>query len=621
MKRTKPVLSFLAAVALAACGGDTLDPDAGVVEAIVVSPSISTVAIGASVDLNAQVLDANGAAMIDRLVHWTSEDETIVTVAPNGMVTAIALGSTQVAASTGGRSGVAQVTVTSVPVASVLVTPGNKSLFVEETFQFSAETRDGSGGVLTGRPIEWSSNNENVATVSATGLVTALSPGGAIITATSEGRSAPASVTVTAIPVATVAVKPPTQSLVEGQTAQLQADPLDDAGNPLVGRVIQWTTTNASVATVTSSGLVTAHAPGTATIRATCEGKVGTSAVTVTSRPPNAVVVTPATVLVQPGKTSQLSVQVLDDLGRVIPNSPVAFTTSDAAIASVAADGLVTGVAIGNATITATSGGKSGTAQVTVTPVPVGSVVVTPAAPTIIAGRSVALSAQALSESGQPLNGRPVTWSSSTPGIAQVSTSGVVTGISAGSTIVFASIDGVLGWANVLVVPVAVSTVTVSPPSATVGVGQSASYSAVLKDVTGIVLNGRVVTWSTSDAAIATVSGTGVATGVAVGTATITATSEGRSGSATLTVGVRTVTVSPDSVTMASFTSTKLTAVVTDPGGIPSNARVTWSTSNSLVAQVAQDGTVNAVFPGVAIISATAGTAVGTATVVVKIGG
>jgi uncharacterized protein YjdB len=621
LKRLKPVVLVLSLTGLATCSRDALDPSSSAVESVIVSPSISTVAVGAFVELDAQVLGANGEAMTDRPVHWTSEDHAIATVAANGVVTARGIGSTQIAASTGGQSGIAMITVTTVPVASVLITPGNKALFVEETFQFLAQTRDGSGGVLTDRPIEWSSNNENVATVSGTGLVTAMSPGGAIITATSEGKSAPASVTVAAVPVASVQVKPPTQSLVEGQTAQLQAEPLDADGKPLVGRVIQWTTTNATVASVTSTGFVTAHASGTVTIRANCDGIVGSSAVTVTTRPPNAVIVTPAQMLVQPGRASQLTVQVLDALGGVIPNSQVTWSSADPAIATVASDGLVTGVALGNTTITATSGGKSGTAQVTVTPVPVASVVVTPSAPTIQAGRTVALTAQPLSATGQPLAGRIVTWSSSTPGIAQVSSSGVVTGISGGSTIVFASIDGVLGWANVSVVPSAVATVTVSPPTATIGVGQTATYSAVLRDAGGLVLTGRVISWWTSNTAIATVDAAGVATGVALGTATITATSEGRTGTATLTVGGRTVTVSPDSITLAPFATAKLSAVVTDPGGVNAIDKVTWSTSNSLVAQVAQDGTVSAVLPGVAIISARVGTAVGTAKVVVRLGG
>jgi len=621
MKRFRSGL-FLAFAALSTCSRDALDPAVGAVESIVVSPAISTVAVGASIELNALVLDATGTAVIDRPVHWASEDTEIATVAADGTVTARSVGTVQVAASTGGRSGMAQITVTTTPVATVQISPGNKALFVEESFQFTAVARDANGNVLTGRHISWSSNNEGVATVSATGLVTGLSAGGAIITATSEGMSSPASLTVAAIPVASIRVQPTTQLLVEGQTAQLQAQPLDEDGKPLVGRVVLWFTNNASVATVTSTGIVTGQSAGNAVITATSEGKSATTAVTVNTRSPNAVVVTPAQVLIQEGSTSQLTVQVLDNAGSVIPNSAVTFSSSDAAVATVSATGLVSGVLPGKATISATSGGKTGTAEVTVTATPVASVVVTPSQPLITVGRSIQLTAQALNASGQPLNGRTVLWSSSTPGIATVSSTGFVRGISAGSTVVFASIDGVLGWANVTVIDVPVAVVTVSPATASVAVGQTTPLTATTQDASGNTLTGRVISWSSSQNSIATVSGTGVVTGVSVGTATITATSEGQSGTATVTVtaGVRTITITPTSATIGVFGGTvSLTAVVRDPSGaIINNAQVTWTTSNGLIASVTSNGKVTGHLPGTATITAKSGSATATATITVQ---
>ena len=79
--------------------------------------------------------------------------------------------------------------------------------------------------------------------------------------------------------------------------------------------------------------------------------------------------------------------------------------------------------------------------------------------------------------------------------------------------------------------------------------------------------------------------------------------------------------MTPNSVTIGPYVSAKLTAVVRDPGGAIANVPVTWSSSNTVVARVAADGTVTGVFPGTAIITATAGTASGTATVTVKLGG
>ena len=92
MKRSKTflVLSF---VALATCNREALDPDTEVVEAVVVSPSVTTVSIGATANLTAQVLGLNGVALDDRPVYWASEDNSVATVGADGKVTAHSIGS------------------------------------------------------------------------------------------------------------------------------------------------------------------------------------------------------------------------------------------------------------------------------------------------------------------------------------------------------------------------------------------------------------------------------------------------------------------------------------------------------------------------------------------------
>jgi len=290
-------------------------------------------------------------------------------------------------------------------------------------------------------------------------------------------------------------------------------------------------------------------------------------------------------------------------------------------VATVNASGLVTGVTPGKATITGTSSGKTGTADITVTAIPVASVSVTPSNPTITLGRTITLTAQPRAANGQSLTGRSVEWSSSAPGIANVSSTGVVSGVAVGSAVIFASIDGVLGHTTVTVVPVPVASVTVSPATANVAIGSTTQLSATLKDASGVTLTGRVVTWSSSQTTVATVSPTGLVTGVSGGTATITATSEGRTGTATVTVagsGVRTVTVTPSTATINVLGTVVLTATVRDPSGAIINSPVTWSTSNALIAGVSNNGTVSGLLPGTATITAKSGSATGTATITVK---
>jgi len=452
------------------------------------------------------------------------------------LVTGVAVGAATIAATSEGQSATAAVTVSSVPVASVAVSPATANVFVGATTQLSAVTKDAAGSVLSGRVISWTSSNAAIATVSATGLVTGVAAGAATITATSEGKSGTASVTVANVPVASVTVSPTAPNMYVGGTVQLTATLKDASGNLLSGRAVTWTTSNGAVGTVSASGLVTGVAVGAATITATSEGQSGTAAVTVSTVPVASVVVSPATANVSVGGTTPLSATPKDAAGSVLTGRAVTWTSSNPAIATVSATGLVTGVAAGSATITATSEGKTGSAAVTVSVVPVASVTVSPVTPVVLVGATVPLTATLKDAAGNVLSGRSVTWSSNAPAIATVSSTGLVTGVAAGAATIIATSEGKAATAAVTVNLVPVASVSVSPASAGMPLGQWVQLTATLLDANGMPLTGRSITWASSAPAVAAVSTGGLVTGVAVGAATLTATSEGKSGTAAVTV-------------------------------------------------------------------------------------
>jgi hypothetical protein len=167
--------------------------------------------------------------------------------------------------------------------------------------------------------------------------------------------------------VATVDLAAPASDLIVGQTAQLSATPRDAKGNALTGRTIAWTTSSATIATVTTGGLVTGVSPGTVTISATIDGKLGSKTLTVVPVPAATVSVTLAAGTVQMGQTTQATAVVRDLAGNALTGRTVSWSTSAPSIASVSDAGVVTGLAPGAATITATAEGKSGSAQVTIT--------------------------------------------------------------------------------------------------------------------------------------------------------------------------------------------------------------------------------------------------------------
>src|SRR5205823_4330898 len=185
-----------------------------------------------------------------------------------------------------GKSATAAVTVTTVPIASVTVSPASANLAVGGTTQLTVTAKDSIGNQLNSRVVTWSTSASSVATVSGSGLVTALAAGSATITATSEGKSAASAVTVTLVPVASVTISPPSATITVGATQQLSAVTKDAAGNTLNGRVVTWSSSAPGIATVNGSGLVSAVAAGSATITATSEGQTGTAVMTIQTGPP-----------------------------------------------------------------------------------------------------------------------------------------------------------------------------------------------------------------------------------------------------------------------------------------------------------------------------------------------
>src|SRR5437773_819613 len=257
------------------------------VSAVSVAPTAATILMGATTQLQATTTDSLGNVLAGRTVTWASNNST-VTVGGNGLATGAGTGSATITATSEGQSGTSGVTVTFVPVASVTVNPASASVQVGQTVQLTATPRDANGNQLPGRTVTWASTNTTVATVNGQGLVTTKVVGSATITATSEGQSGSAAITVTAAPVATVTVSPAAAAVQPGQTVQLTATTRDANGNILTGRTVTWASNNNPAATVSSSGLVTGVATGTALITATSEGKTGSAMIAAGTPPPPA---------------------------------------------------------------------------------------------------------------------------------------------------------------------------------------------------------------------------------------------------------------------------------------------------------------------------------------------
>lgn len=168
-----------------------------------------------------------------------------------------------------------------ISVSSVSVSPASVSVALGASTQLAAATLDGNGTVITGRPVTWSTANASIATVSG-GRVTGVAPGAVTITATSEGQTGSAAITVLPPTVATVTISPVNPTISEVDTLRLSAVLRAADGSVLTGRPITWASATPANATISNSGLVSGVQPGTSVITATSEGKSATATVTIT---------------------------------------------------------------------------------------------------------------------------------------------------------------------------------------------------------------------------------------------------------------------------------------------------------------------------------------------------
>jgi len=199
-----------------------------------VSPGSANVLVGGTLQLTATPQDAEGFPLPGRPITWATDAPAVATVSGTGLVTGVGAGAATISATSEGKTGTAAVTVTvnAVPVASVEVTPATASVPVGGTVQLTATAKDAGGQPLTGRTFTWTSSAPGVATVSAAGLVRGVAQGPATITATSEGKSGTAGVTVTAGGQASVVGQ--WSSVLPAPIVQLHLQLLPD------GRVLSW---------------------------------------------------------------------------------------------------------------------------------------------------------------------------------------------------------------------------------------------------------------------------------------------------------------------------------------------------------------------------------------------
>lgn len=494
------------------------------VTSIALNKTAASLKAGETVALVATV---NPSDATDKTVTWSTSDASVATV-KDGVVTAVKIGSAEVTAKAGDQTATCAITVVATPVTSITLDRTTATLKAGETVKLTATVGPEDA---TDRTVIWETSDESVATVS-NGVVTAQKVGTATVTAKAGEKTASCLITVETTPVFLITLDRSAALMTVGQTITLTAtiSPAD-----ATDKTVTWSSSDASVATV-SNGVVTAQKVGTATVTAKAGEKTASCLITVLATPVTSVTLDKSTASLMVGETVTLTATVNPENAT---DKTVTWTTSNASVATVEG-GVVSALKVGRATITAKAGEKTATCTITVVATPVSAITLDVTSASMMAGEAILLTATVYPETAAD---KTVTWTTSDASVVTVSRAasddsepgvsfGYVIARTVGTATITAKAGDKTATCTITVIPTPVSSITLDITSASLTAGQTLTLTATVDPADA---TDKTITWTTSDATVATVSN-GVVTAIKAGTALITAKAGEKTASCTITV-------------------------------------------------------------------------------------
>lgn len=460
-------------------------------------------------------------------VTWSTSDKTRATVSQDGAVTGISQGYVTITATTvnGGYSASCEVLVVK-SVTGIKLDKATITINVGKSTTISPTVYPADATVKT---VQWTSSNYDVATVDSAGKVVAKSPGYAIITAKTKDGAFTAKTEVLVIQPVTGVTLNKTASYLN-LNATMTLVPTISPANASI-KSVTWTSSDPSIATVSSSGVVTGLKKGTVTItcKTTNGAKTASCKVAVVKRV-TGVSLNKQEAILYFGRALALSSTVYPIDASV---QDVIYTSNDTNIATVSAKGVVTPVNTGTTYIIATTkdGGYKAYCRVSVGKAPESiKLAVTSAKMTV--GKSGTLKYAIYPTDAR---NRVATFVSSNPEVATVNSAGLVTAVSRGTANITASTENGIKAVCKITVIQPVTSVDISSTATEVYTGEKIKLTARVFPENA---NNSAVTWESSDTRIARVAADGTVSGVKAGTATITVRSVDGSHTASCTISV-----------------------------------------------------------------------------------
>ena len=579
----------------------TLD---GTEKSAVCAVSVSAELERIELDKEIQV-DLNGTATLsptfvpayasDKTLTWSSSDKTVATVTNKGVVSGKKAG-TSVITCTAANGVKASCTVRVInPATGITLSEKEITLAAGTTRKLTAKV---SPDDATDKTVRWTSSDNKVATVSAEGEITGIAGGKCTITATtnSGGKVASCSVTVTQS-VSGIRFETARLSMYETETTTLS--PIITPSTA-TNTALTWTTSDANIANVSAAGIVTARAPGNAIITATTKDGGFSDSVTITVSkmvPVTGIYISYNNIELMAGNNYTISAQVFPSNAS---NKNIIWESSDTSVAAVFNGGEVSANGPGKATITATTvdGGYSSRCTITVTQ-GVEGVKLSKTKLNIAVGSSKTLTATTIPSNA---TNKKISWHCADTSIATVTNKGIVTGKKPGTTTVTVMTEeGDFSASCTVVVYTPGDGITINSKKVTIGKGSKTVLTAT---VTPADATNKSVTWSSSDASVASVNASGQVAGLKVGSAVITATTADGKYKDTCLIEV----VQLATEVILDFTNlqmdvgkTKTLTASLRPLTI-TNKKVKWSSSDKSIATINSNGTITALKAGTVTI-------------------